>query len=110
MAQRRFAAEISSDADWLQQHHIPARGHLLVLPASATPKSWSALPPAEMRRRLAAHIPEPCAPLRSAGSAEWDVVNELRYNEDFVAPFGGLDTAAEWFRQARQENPRPSCM
>jgi endo-1,4-beta-xylanase len=99
-------------ADWLQQHEIPARGHLLVYPGYvATPPAWKDLPPAERRQQLEAHIPALLRSLGSRGVREFDVVNELRDNISFCNELGGtsgLDNVAEWFKMARRHAPEAS--
>jgi endo-1,4-beta-xylanase len=96
-------------ADWLRDRNMDTRGHLLVYPGyAATPRSWAELPGAERRSRLEAHIPNMLQKLMPHGVHEYDVVNELRDNIGFCDELGGtsgLDTAAEWFKQARQVAP-----
>ena len=93
-------------ADWARSHGLPARGHLLVYPGwSSSPGRWFDLPKDELRRRLEDHIPRAIAAFESRGVTEWDVTNELRFNEEFMAEIGGLEIAADWFKTARRLLP-----
>jgi endo-1,4-beta-xylanase len=96
-------------ADWAQQNKLGARGHLLVYPGwTASPAEWSKIPKPELRRRLEAHIPVATAAFMQRGVTEWDVTNELRDQEKFMNDIGGLEVAADWFKQARKLNPQGS--
>ena len=93
-------------ADWARTNGIPARGHLLVYPGwAASPDEWFTLPKPELRRRLEAHIPRASRAFAQRGVTEWDVTNELRYNAEFMDEIGGVQVAADWFRQARKHLP-----
>ncbi|MGB7328483.1 MAG: endo-1,4-beta-xylanase [Rubripirellula sp.] len=93
-------------ADWAQTNSIPARGHLLVYPGwTATPPEWFTIPKPELREKMAAHIPIATRAFAARGVTEWDVVNELRFNEEFMNEIGGIDVAADWFKLARKHNP-----
>ena len=102
-AARRRYVEL---ADWAQTRGIPARGHLLVYPGwGVTPPAWFPLPKPELRAKLEAHIGEATRVFTDRGVTEWDVTNELRYNREFMDELGGVEVAADWFRQARAVNP-----
>lgn len=93
-------------ADWAQTHAIEARGHLLVYPGwTATPEEWFTIPKPELMQKMSAHIPVAIAAFRSRGVTEWDVVNELRYNQEFMEELGGVQKAAEWFQLAKKFEP-----
>lgn len=94
-------------ADWAKQNHIPARGHLLVYPGwAATPPDWFTIPKDELREKMAAHIPRATRVFLDRGVTEWDVTNELRFNEQFMEEIGGVAVAADWFKLARKHNPK----
>jgi endo-1,4-beta-xylanase len=99
-------------ADWLMDHGIPARGHLLVYPGwVATPQKWKELPAEERRKRLEAHFTPVLKGLGDRGVREYDVVNELRTNigfcDDLGKPTGqtGLQVVTDWFKLARKMSP-----
>jgi endo-1,4-beta-xylanase len=94
-------------ADWAQQNKVGVRGHLLVYPGwTASPSEWSKIPKPELRKRLDAHIPVATKAFLQRGVTEWDVTNELRDHEEFMKEIGGLEVAADWFKQARKLNPK----
>ncbi len=93
-------------ADWAQANGFQTRGHLLVYPGWAvTPSEWFEIPKAELLEKLNAHIPRATRAFASRGVRDWDVANELRYNEKFMEEIGGIAVAAEWFKLARKVNP-----
>ncbi len=93
-------------ADWAQKNKLPARGHLLVYPGwTATPEEWFDIPKPDLKKKMAAHIPEATAAFAARGVTEWDVANELRFNRQFMKEIGGVKVAAEWFKLARKHNP-----
>ena len=95
------------NADWAQAHNLPARGHLLVYPGwTASPSSWFEIPKPELRKHLDDHIPHAIRAFAQRGVSEWDVTNELRFNEKFIEEIGGLEVAAEWFKAARKYDPQ----
>ncbi|TWU58620.1 Endo-1,4-beta-xylanase Z precursor [Rubripirellula tenax] len=93
-------------ADWAQANSMPARGHLLVYPGwTATPPEWFNIPKPELLEKMNAHIPRATRAYMARGVTEWDVANELRYNEEFMNEVGGVEVAADWFKLARKHNP-----
>ena len=93
-------------ADFAQKHGLTARGHLLVYPGwTATPSEWFTIAKPELRQKMAAHIPRAIRAFESRGVTEWDVANELRFNDEFMKEIGGIVVAADWFRQARELLP-----
>jgi GH35 family endo-1,4-beta-xylanase len=93
--------------EWLRQRHIDIRGHNLLWP------SWRWLPKElhahrhdvqELRRRIAAHIFRTAS--HFAGKLiQWDVVNEP-YSERDLLDLLGRDALVEWFKLAREADPR----
>lgn len=92
---------------WMRDHHIDVRGHCLVWPG------WRHLPPdlhaiagdpATLEHRIEEHIQDIAGTL--AGQViEWDVVNEPYLNNDLMHILGD-DAMADWFKRARQADPR----
>lgn len=94
-------------ADWAKANGFQTRGHLLVYPGwAASPGEWFELPKPELLEKLNAHIFRATNALADRGVRDWDVTNELRYNEQFMNEIGGVAVAAEWFKLARQCNPQ----
>lgn len=93
-------------ADWATANGFQTRGHLLVYPGWAvTPSEWFEIPKTELLEKLNAHIPRATGAFASRGVKDWDVANELRYNEKFMEEIGGIAVAAQWFKTAREVNP-----
>ncbi|MEL7087585.1 MAG: endo-1,4-beta-xylanase, partial [Planctomycetota bacterium] len=89
--------------DWLNAHDIEARGHVMVWPSFAnSPNNLAGLEndPAALRQAVLDHIAEIGAVVGDR-VAEWDVVNETRTNNDFMALLGD-DVLADWFDAAGQ--------
>jgi endo-1,4-beta-xylanase len=93
-------------AHWLQEHHFPTRGHVLVYPG------WQFLPaslrevekdPPALRRRILGHVAEAVDATNTYGFDEYDVTNELRQLHDLTNILGD-DVVAEWFAEARKHN------
>jgi endo-1,4-beta-xylanase len=92
---------------WLEHAGIEIRGHCLVWP------SWRHLPkdvasladdPAALRARVNAHVTDEASALRGR-LAEWDVINEPYTNHDLMDVLGN-EAMSEWFRLARQADPK----
>ena len=85
-------------ADWLDQHGIQARGHVLVWPGwKNLPRSLKALEkqPEKLRAAVSAHVTELATAMRGR-LLHWDVLNE-----PFETRLDGLlgeDVMGEWFR------------
>lgn len=93
--------------DWLNENGIDARGHVLVWPG------WNELPrylkklkddkPA-LRAEVNKHIRE-VARATKGKVVHWDVLNEPFTNHDLMEILG-YDVMAEWFRVAREVDPK----
>jgi endo-1,4-beta-xylanase len=92
--------------DWLAQHGIQTRGHVLVWP------SWRNLPravkplekePAKLRAAVSAHVTELATAMRGK-LVHWDVLNEPFDNHDLMDQFGD-DVMLEWYKAARAADP-----
>lgn len=89
--------------DWLDANGIDARGHVMVWPSfNNSPNNVADLQndPAALRQAVLDHIADIGA---SVGDRvfEWDVVNETRTNNDFMALLGD-DVLVDWFNAADQ--------
>jgi endo-1,4-beta-xylanase len=89
-------------ADWLRDHGLQTRGHVLVWP------SWRNLPrslktlekdPAKLRAAVNAHVTELATAMRGK-LVHWDVLNEPFDNHDLMDLLGE-DVMVEWFKAAR---------
>lgn len=105
---RHQSTQISTLAGlrWLQQHHIPTKGHTLVWGSwSMSPKWLRSLEgdPAALQQAILRHI-------RDVGTATapftvaWDVLNEPMSHRDIIELLGP-EAVAEWFRTARTVLP-----
>lgn len=92
----------------LRERNIEVRGHNLVWPG------WRWLPAdirtlagdkAALAKRVRDHITGEASALRGQ-LVEWDVVNEPFANHD-LQDILGRDSLVEWFRLARQADPKP---
>ena len=93
---------------WLQEKHIPVRGHNLVWPSwHNTPKNLQSLKgqPDSLRQRIDIHIRDIVDATRGLLS-DWDVINEPFDNHD-VMDILGQDVMTGWFKLARECNPTP---
>ena len=95
-------------SDWLQKHGIDLRGHNLVWP------SWNNLPkfmhrlekePPKLREETEKHIQEVVSAMKGR-VIHWDVLNEPFDNHDLFDILS-KDVAVDWFKQARQMDPKP---
>jgi endo-1,4-beta-xylanase len=105
-ANERVRQEYHGIARWLQEQHVPTRGHVLVYPG------WQFLPaalrelekdPPALRRRILEHIDEVVEATNPYGFDEYDVTNELRQLHD-LTDILGTDAVAGWFAEARKHN------
>lgn len=94
--------------DWLNKQGLDVRGHVLVWPG------WQNLPrslrqkendKAALKQAIEQHIRE-VAGATKGKLVHWDVVNEPFTNHD-VLDILGHEIMVEWFRIARQVDPRP---
>lgn len=92
--------------EWLSQHGIQTRGHVLVWP------SWRNLPrsvkplqkePEKLRAAVASHVTELAQAMRGK-LVHWDVLNEPFDNHDLMDLFGE-DVMVDWFKLARAADP-----
>ena len=96
----------SKGVDWLHQHDIQVRGHVLVWPSFRNlPRSAKALEkePAKLRAAVNAHVTELATAMRDK-LVHWDVLNEPFDNHDLMDQFGD-DVMLEWFKGARAADP-----
>ena len=92
--------------DWFAENNIPLRGHCMVWPAwKRLPKKMQAYQdaPDEFRAVIEQHVRK-MATVYPDTFAEWDVVNELYSQHEFVDLYG-RDVVADWFRIAKEANP-----
>jgi len=104
-----FTIERAQEAtDWLLRHNIPVRGHVLVWPG------WGNLPkfmrrlekdPAKLREETEKHIREVVTAMKGR-LVHWDTLNEPFDNHDLLDILG-KEVAVEWFKLARQLDPKP---
>ncbi|MCK4564973.1 MAG: endo-1,4-beta-xylanase [Verrucomicrobia bacterium] len=96
---------------WCAERGIPVRGHVMVWPA------WKRLPRGmqeewgaktnEFRKVIEEHVRK-MATVYPESFAEWDIVNELYTQHEFVDLYG-RDVVADWFRIAKESNPKFKC-
>jgi len=92
--------------DWLTQHGIQTRGHVLVWPGFRNlPRSLRPLEkdPAKLRAAVLAHVTELATATRGK-LVHWDVLNEPFDNHDLMDILGE-DVMVEWFKAARAADP-----
>ncbi|CAN5818639.1 hypothetical protein BH09VER1_BH09VER1_34150 [soil metagenome] len=106
--ERRDRAKVFQALDWLDAHHIPARGHCLVWP------SWIFLPKnvkesagnwLELRQRIDSHVRDEVTALKGR-LIQWDVVNEPFTNHQ-TTDIVGRDSLPHWFQLAHECDPKP---
>jgi endo-1,4-beta-xylanase len=92
--------------DWLRDHRIPIRGHVMVWP------SWKNSPqflyglrndPAALRKAVGDHLRDQTKTLRGKLD-EWDVINESYANNDLIKILG-REVMADWFKLAHEGDP-----
>lgn len=107
--------------DWLRDHGLEVRGHVLVWPGEKNLPSWiDALmdKPEALKAAIIAHIHEEAGVLRDQ-LVEWDVVNEAFTNFRVQAAMTGLapksspdwierhaEVLADFYRAAREADPK----
>ncbi|HEX3357024.1 MAG TPA: endo-1,4-beta-xylanase [Tepidisphaeraceae bacterium] len=93
---------------WLRSRNIQVRGHNLVWPG------WKWLPPKlrqyanqpdQLRQITARHITDVVSHFRGK-LIQWDVVNEPYTNFDLINLLGGRDVLLDWYKLARQADPK----
>ncbi len=92
---------------WLRDNNIEARGHVLVWPSwHHSPTEWKALEndPAALNAAVNAHITDEVGTLRGQ-LHDWDVENEPFKNHDIIDVLGP-QVQAEWFKKAREADPK----
>jgi endo-1,4-beta-xylanase len=92
--------------EWLSQHGIQTRGHVLVWPGWRNlPRSVKALEkdPPKLRAAVNQHVTELATALRGK-LVHWDVLNEPFDNHDLMDVLGE-DVMVEWFKLARAADP-----
>lgn len=104
----RDRAKVFKALDWLDAHHIPARGHCLVWP------SWVFLPKnlrtsesnwLELRQRIDSHVRDEVTALKGR-LIQWDVVNEPFTNHQ-TTDIVGRESLPHWFELAHECDPKP---
>lgn len=96
----------SKGVDWLHQHDIQVRGHVLMWPSWRNlPRSAKALEkePAKLRAAVNAHVTQVATAMRGK-LVHWDVLNEPFDNHDLMDMFG-QDVMLEWFKGAHAADP-----
>jgi endo-1,4-beta-xylanase len=97
-----------SAVDWLRNHNISVRGHVLVWPG------WKNLPkfmhrlekePTKLREETDKHIREMVGAMKGK-LIHWDTLNEPFDNHDMLDILG-KEVAVDWFKAARQTDPNP---
>jgi endo-1,4-beta-xylanase len=86
---------------------IPSRGHVLLYPAFRfSPQALNSLADNKQAfiERVNQHIDEMVPILRANGIHEYDVINELRDESEWL-DIVGLDTVAQWFKRAYRLHP-----
>jgi len=96
---------------WCAKRGMPVRGHCMVWP------DWKRLPRGmeqefagrndEFRKAIGEHVHK-MATVYPDSFAEWDIVNELFSQHEFVDMFG-KPVVADWFHIAKQSNPNFTC-
>jgi GH35 family endo-1,4-beta-xylanase len=92
--------------EWLSQHGIQSRGHVLVWPSWRNlPRSVKALEkdPPKLRAAVNQHVTELATAMRGK-LVHWDVLNEPFDNHDLMDLFGE-DVMVDWFKLARAADP-----
>ncbi|VGO19240.1 endo-1,4-beta-xylanase [Pontiella sulfatireligans] len=92
---------------WCAARNISMRGHVMVWPAwkrlpSGMEEKWADKPD-EFRRVIEEHVAKMATQYPDT-FAEWDVVNELYSQHEFVDMYD-KDVVADWFRIAKEANP-----
>jgi len=100
-------AQLEEAMAWFGDRNIPLRGHVMVWPA------WRRLPYGmeeewgtktnEFRRVIEERV-QKMATAYPDTFAEWDVVNELYSQHEFVDLYG-KEVVVDWFRMAKEANP-----
>jgi len=104
-------AQLEEAIAWCAERDIPVRGHCMVWP------TWKRLPHGmqeewgaktnEFRGVIEEHVRK-MATVYPDTFAEWDIVNELYSQHEFIDLYG-KDVVADWFRIAKEANPGFKC-
>ena len=96
-------------AEWMQEHGVPTKGHVLVWPG------WNWMPsyfedlagdPEGLRTAIDEHL-ETMVPIgKDKGLYEWDVVNEPFINHD-VMDILGEEVLVDWYNKVRELDAFP---
>jgi len=96
-------------AEWMQEHGVPTKGHVLVWPG------WNWMPsffedlagdPEGLRAAIDEHL-ETIVPIgKDKGLYEWDVVNEPFINHD-VMDILGEEVLVDWYNKVRELDAFP---
>jgi endo-1,4-beta-xylanase len=92
--------------DWLDEHGITARGHVMVWPSfKNSPKSFAVFKDDKegLRTELQKGIVRQATTMRGR-FAQWDVVNELSLHHQFTDMLG-MDEMVKWFETAHANDP-----
>lgn len=92
--------------EWLNTHHIPARGHVMIWPSwQHSPKFLAGMKndTASLRSAILSHIQEQTTLMRGQ-FAEWDVINEPYAHHDVMDILGRAEMV-KWFKLARTGDP-----
>jgi GH35 family endo-1,4-beta-xylanase len=100
-------AQLEKAVAWFAERNIPIRGHCMVWPA------WQRLPRGmteeyqsktnEFRGVIEDHVRKMATAYPNT-FVEWDIVNELYSQHEFVDMYG-KEVVADWFRIAKEANP-----
>ena len=99
---------VLSAMDWLRDRRIAIRGHTLIWPSwKNTPRDLSALAerPDALRDRIRRHFEDEIGATRGRID-DWDVINEPFANHDVMRVLGD-EAMVDWFRHARELDPKP---
>ncbi|MEO7766655.1 MAG: endo-1,4-beta-xylanase, partial [Ferruginibacter sp.] len=92
--------------EWLRQHNIESRGHVMVWPSWQ--QSAHLLPYRKdttgLRQEILREIIDQTTVLKNQ-FVEWDVVNEPFVNRNIMDTLGGKKLMLEWFSTAKQHAP-----
>ena len=104
---RENDSQLEKAIAWCAERNLPIRGHCMVWPA------WKRLPNGmkqnfagrndEFKQAITEHIYKMATDYPDT-FVEWDIVNELYSQHEFVDMFG-KDIVVDWFRMAKEANP-----
>jgi len=100
-------AQALAATDWMESQGFRMRGHCLVWPGNKfSPRRVQQMPPpkTELSPLIQEHIRDLMTATKGRISS-WDVINEMIHERDYFE-FMPESEAAEWFKVARQADPR----